>query len=743
MRERLKRGLCLALAAMMTFSLAACGGKGESKNDAKGEYQYVATFKTFEPNAGEDTTSAYEVNGNKMIYTHFGVDKAKRKLESAKISTMDIETGEVTKTVNIEDMKIFGEDGSFDSIHEMPDGTYRGIVTYYDKKTYDAICSVAKIDADGNVLELKPFTEIFDIPVTYVYKAYYDKDDNMIINTYSEVLVANKDLEQIAKFENLNWIEDVILLADGSAYLVYYDMQLSSGVVRKADFKSNSLGESFSVAESTVAAFAGNDNKIYVATGANLLKYDTQTHESENLFGWLDVDMVAEGFAGFEPNEDGSFDIVTSSYDDDGNLSFEKAHVYKEKVSEANKKQEIVMCGMNMVDASISKGIRDFNRSNDKYKVVFKSYVDEYEDYEVAYERFEQDLIAGTAGDIFDCYGTDYKKYTGKNALEDILPYMEKDPDFNRNDYFANIFDACTENGKLYVVSPTVFVSSLTMDSKYLSGNKELTMAKMLEIRKQYPDIAFLPAMTQENMLMYSLVFAAKDFIDFDAAKCSFDSQEFYDLLEFAKSFPKEIDEENYNAYSGFADGQNVGVHTQISSISDYQIMNQLMEGRAVLTGYPHEKGTGVSFIALQQLCISNKSKNKEGAWEVLKYYLSEAYQDKAVYGLPVLKSSFDKKAKEAMTPEMYEDETGKMVEDVKVSFYADDMQFEVYAASQTDVDEVTSIMERVDSLYFYNEDIINIVTEEAGAYLSGDKTAEEVGQLIQNRVSIYLAENR
>ena len=38
---------------------------------------------------------------------------------------------------------------------------------------------------------------------------------------------------------------------------------------------------------------------------------------------------------------------------------------------------------------------------------------------------------------------------------------------------------------------------------------------------------------------------------------------------------------------------------------------------------------------------------------------------------------------------------------------------------------------------------IVNIIEEEAGAYYAGQKTAEEVADIIQSRVSIYLSETR
>jgi hypothetical protein len=41
------------------------------------------------------------------------------------------------------------------------------------------------------------------------------------------------------------------------------------------------------------------------------------------------------------------------------------------------------------------------------------------------------------------------------------------------------------------------------------------------------------------------------------------------------------------------------------------------------------------------------------------------------------------------------------------------------------------------------NEDILNIILEETGAYFGGDKTKEEVCDIIQSRVQLMLDENK
>lgn len=62
---------------------------------------------------------------------------------------------------------------------------------------------------------------------------------------------------------------------------------------------------------------------------------------------------------------------------------------------------------------------------------------------------------------------------------------------------------------------------------------------------------------------------------------------------------------------------------------------------------------------------------------------------------------------------------------------------------SQEQIDEVVSFILSIDKCYYYNESIINIVNEEMDAYFTGQKSAQEVAKIIQNRAQIYVDENR
>ena len=59
------------------------------------------------------------------------------------------------------------------------------------------------------------------------------------------------------------------------------------------------------------------------------------------------------------------------------------------------------------------------------------------------------------------------------------------------------------------------------------------------------------------------------------------------------------------------------------------------------------------------------------------------------------------------------------------------------------DVERIAEIATSVHKQLIYNENVFNIVSEEASAYFAGKKSADEVASLIENRVQIYIGESR
>ena len=60
---------------------------------------------------------------------------------------------------------------------------------------------------------------------------------------------------------------------------------------------------------------------------------------------------------------------------------------------------------------------------------------------------------------------------------------------------------------------------------------------------------------------------------------------------------------------------------------------------------------------------------------------------------------------------------------------------------TQEQYDTVKDLIEHTNRIMRYDQSLMEIISDEAGAFFAGEKTAEETAQLIQNRVQLYLAE--
>ena len=94
------------------------------------------------------------------------------------------------------------------------------------------------------------------------------------------------------------------------------------------------------------------------------------------------------------------------------------------------------------------------------------------------------------------------------------------------------------------------------------------------------------------------------------------------------------------------------------------------------------------------------------------------------------------------MEKSYYTDEEGNRIE-YDDTMYINGQEITYSPLSQEQADQLVDFIYSVNNKVFHNEDIVNIVTEEAEAFFKGQKSAKEVTGLIQNRVQLYINENR
>ena len=276
-------------------------------------------------------------------------------------------------------------------------------------------------------------------------------------------------------------------------------------------------------------------------------------------------------------------------------------------------------------------------------------------------------------------------------------------------------------------------------------------------MRERVPECtAFDQYMTRDNALQTCLALDMADFVDWESGEVSFDSEQFVELLEFANSFPTEFDWENYT-YSESDDigtrlsqGLQMLAQTSAYSIEDifYNNYAPFLGGKITYIGYPTAHGTG-NMISLAEASygISSKSPYKDVAWEFLRSFFTKEYQQEN-YSLSSRIDVFEQKAEEATTIQYQKDGDGKFLLDEDgekipiVRFYMNDGK-EVYNLEPEQVQQIRDLIESTTKVADYNQEILDIVSEQAAPFFAGQKSAEEVARLVQSKANIYVNEQR
>lgn len=140
---------------------------------------------------------------------------------------------------------------------------------------------------------------------------------------------------------------------------------------------------------------------------------------------------------------------------------------------------------------------------------------------------------------------------------------------------------------------------------------------------------------------------------------------------------------------------------------------------------------------------ISANSQQQDEAWQFVRQFLTEEYQTSSeLYSMPVLKSAFLAKAAKATERSYWTDENGnKEYYDDYWTINGEQVVLEPF--TQEEVEEICQFIYGVNRTAYYNEEIRNIIIEDAEAFFSGQRSAQEVAGIIQSRAQVYINENR
>lgn len=384
-------------------------------------------------------------------------------------------------------------------------------------------------------------------------------------------------------------------------------------------------------------------------------------------------------------------------------------------------------------DGDISTAVAEFNAQSREYFVQNKRYSADGGEFQL-----RMDMLEGNAPDILPISYVDYEVYASRGLLADLMPYLEQDQELY-NDLEDSILSAAKEGKEQLFYVPISYQLYAAYAPVELVNGTNWDISTFQGLLSEHPDWNVLGALSPWMKVQVFLSYDMDSFVDYQTMSCSFDSQEFYDYLEFLKRICTA-------EFSG--DAETLLQGTSFNTLRQYKEFMQATGGRYTLLGYPSNHGNGIYASAVQSFGIVKGTGNEQAAWEFIAYLLSKDYQN-TCYAFPVRTSVLD--ARIAAVREEFPSEQSQTMDPQQMLQIAQGNASTGGMSGETgtlegltddEADDFRTLVSQIDLIQSGRDtENISIIYEEITPYFAGEKTAQEVAKIIQNRFSIYLSE--
>ena len=619
---------------------------------------------------------------------------------------------------------------------------------YYKEVQDNTQMILKKLSMDGTVTAEEDVTELFK--GQYLSYSIADGEGNVYLSDNSSIWVFDKDLTltdtiSLAGNGNNDGVNAMGVTKDGRIAILQYgtnDLELRVYDKEKKSFGDACEGLPSNMWNSGISFTEDGSVLLNNSEGAYL--YDMESRTATQIVKWMDCDLTPDYVRNIYAMSDGNFVV----FYEDWNTNESDIIVLKKVAAADVVQKQVVTVGVLYSSQKLQADIVEFNKNSDKYRVELKDYTsnieytteDDYQkNYQNAVTQMNNDIVSGKL-DMFAADSVDIENLISKGAVEDLNSYLETSTQVKKSDLMENIINAIEESGVLYCIPTGFSINTLVGRTEDVGEKSGWTMADVKALCDKYPDASLFANATRGTVLNALLSYDFDSYVDWENGVCHFDQEEFKQLLEMVARYPSDDEfdwEKDYVAEPKAFRNHTALLGTMyISDVTDYQVEEKLFDAPITAIGYPTDGSrSGVAASISGGVCINTASKNKDACWEFIEYTLVNNKIDSIfMNGFPVRKADFDALIEKKLAEK-----------DSSYGYSWDDVEITVEGTTQEDVDKLKDLISRVDGISVNQQDsnLMNIITEEAEAYFTGQKSLDDVTSIIQSRATIYVNENK
>lgn len=634
------------------------------------------------------------------------------------------------------------------------DSTWHGTTFSY---TYDL--QVLKDGEETKILEnLVQFFPGVNEEELYITQIIQDGAGYLYLVSESQIAVLDTDFHL---FGTIHIDPDLLVTGvdkntDGQVYLnceIYTDNGYVSSFV-SVDVENLQLGKAVTLPETVQAdgCFFGDGYDLYYYNSRGIYGYNTGEADGTLLMDFENSDLSV------------GIQMVYAVGEDRFLLRYTDYTVWENRLELFHPVDDIDLSQITVLELAavgdttdLPTLVANFNRSHKELRIVTTDYsrYDTTEAPDGGNTRLANDILNGLyQPDIL------FGRYTDKamqvvlqnEQYVDLKPYLETDTELPLSDLLGCVTNTYQEDGKMYALPYALEMEAVIANKSIVGDRDGWTIDELLDFLET-TDTSYMFGMTQANgieMLLGKSGYGS--FLNLTEGTCDFTNDTFVRLLEWVKTLPTDAPTaDETDIFAPYRTGETAAVLGNYTML--YGFLQEKLyfgEGNVAYVGYPTVDGTGgITPSADNQLmCILADTENPNEAWTFVKESIltsSEMMVSGSVRSLPMLRSTLPQ------LKEKYADMFFSIRNDGGASWSTmDPRQWgmedgEVFQLTDADWAHIEDFLDNTGSPLsgaVLPEEVSAILAEEISGYITGTKSAEDCADMIQNRVSLYLAEN-
>lgn len=643
----------------------------------------------------------------------------------------------------------------------------------YDAELYESVVEYSlmlyKYDTQGNLVSSTDLEELYSltsggkVEVTYLHSSA--DGQNFICNIDGAEYSFSADGTVYGEFKE----NDEQLFtgygknADGTLICAVTDSDRKMVNFCEVDFENCSVKESeitYNVGETVHRIFEGSGNySLYFVTNSSIIGVNKNDNSLKTLFSIKTSGKASHEilYTLFDENE--KCTLVISDY---STYKVEKI-TYTPRTKEEVENIPVLTIGAPYSVSSYSYMGQLIEQINDEfgdYRIEVKEY-GEYsteENPEGNFDAINQDFIEGTAPDVFIL--DEYSPIENMGAFEDLYNFIDNDPELNRDAFIPQILEYAENDEKLYSLPLEFAIVTNVGKTKHVGEKESWTYAEYIDtvtrlkntVPYTYSGLMDSDIYDRQSILSHFDYF--KSFFDLENGTCDFDNEDFINILEYCYNSSDNSDLNEYE-YEEPTLEEQIEDYVKISMayrndqallhncyFSSFQSYLETTAGyfdneEITFVGYPSNDGTGTQIRFNESLRINAASKNKELAWKFIKKLMDYTYAENNItFG--ITKESMKKAAELAKQPLIRDD-----TDYTGAYFHAGDKWIEIGNVTDKEIEGVYHLLDIAKKEKNIPYDYIEIIYEEADKYFHDKCTAKQAAEMIQNRLSIFIAEQQ